>query len=128
MRTPSRQELNFTASANDLFGMIATGDFPDLGGAGWSAPRCAPRERRSAPPRHERHRDLREPERLSAFNRMGFEGELERKSLAEVTTELIGSKLDVDESLPLVVTGRAPWRADVEAKGRDGVTPVDPAA
>jgi hypothetical protein len=45
---------------------------------------------------------------LSAFNRMGFVGELlEGESLAEVTTACRG-RLTVDESLPLVVTGRAP--------------------
>ena len=30
-RTPSRQELTFNDCANDLFSMIASGDFPDLG-------------------------------------------------------------------------------------------------
>nr|BFF13389.1 hypothetical protein GCM10025699_46920 [Microbacterium flavescens] len=30
-RTPSRQELTFNQCANDLFAMIAAGDFPDLG-------------------------------------------------------------------------------------------------
>ena len=97
--------------------MIATGDFPDLG-----AP-AGPR--RGAPRASDGLLRLdtngivtfASPNGLSAFNRMGFDGELERKSLAEVTTELLGAQLDVDESLPLVVTGRAPWRADIEAKG-----------
>ena len=57
------------------------------------------------------------PNGLSAFNRMGFGGELEGESLAEVTTGLLAGKLTVDESLPLVVTGRAPWRTDIEARG-----------
>jgi two-component sensor histidine kinase len=58
------------------------------------------------------------PNALSAFNRMGFAGELEGESLAEVTTDLLTDRKDVvDESLPLVVTGRAPWRTDVEARG-----------
>jgi two-component sensor histidine kinase len=49
---------------------------------------------------------------------MGFDGELEGESLAEVTTGLLGDRKDVvDESLPLVVTGRAPWRTDIEARG-----------
>ena len=48
---------------------------------------------------------------------MGFVGELEGESLAEVTTGLLTGKLIVDESLPLVVTGRAPWRTDIEARG-----------
>ncbi|PZE26393.1 MULTISPECIES: sensor histidine kinase [unclassified Curtobacterium] len=116
-RTPSRQELTFNSSANDLFGMIATGDFPDIG-----AP-TGPR--RGAPRASDGLLRLdvggvvtfASPNGLSAFNRMGFEGELERLSLAEVTTGLLGNQLVVDESLPLVVTGRAPWRTDIEAKG-----------
>ena len=48
---------------------------------------------------------------------MGFAGELEGESLAEVTAGLLGGALTVDESLPLVVTGRAPWRTDIEARG-----------
>ena len=48
---------------------------------------------------------------------MGFADELEGESLAEVTTRLIPGKAIVDESLPLVVTGRAPWRTDIEARG-----------
>ena len=116
-RTPSRQELTFNECANDLFNMIATGDFPDLG-----AP-AAPR--RGAP----RAADglirldvdgtttFASPNALSAFNRMGFTGELEGESLATVTTGLLAGTITVDESLPLVVTGRAPWRTDIEARG-----------
>ncbi|KQO62136.1 sensor histidine kinase [Curtobacterium sp. Leaf261] len=116
-RTPSRQELIFNTSANDLFGMIASGDFPDIGAP--SGPR------RGAPRASDGLLRLdvdgtvtfASPNGLSAFNRMGFDGELERQSLAEVTTTLLGGQLVVDESLPLVVTGRAPWRTDIEAKG-----------
>lgn len=116
-RTPSRQELTFNQCANDLFAMIASGDFPDL--AAPSGPR------RGAPRASDGLIRLdvdgvvtfASPNGLSAFNRMGFAGELEGESLAEVTTALLSGKLIVDESLPLVVTGRAPWRTDIEAKG-----------
>jgi two-component sensor histidine kinase len=117
-RTPSRQELTFNECADDLFAMIASGDFPDLG-----AP-AAPR--RGAPRASDGLIRLdidgtatfASPNALSAFNRMGFAGELEGESLAEVTTGLLVDRQDVvDESLPLVVTGRAPWRTDIEAKG-----------
>jgi two-component sensor histidine kinase len=116
-RTPSRQELTFNQCANDLFAMIASGDFPDLGAP--SGPR------RGAPRASDGLVRLdidgvvtfASPNGLSAFNRMGFDGELEGESLAEVTTELLKGKLVVDESLPLVVTGRAPWRTDIEARG-----------
>ncbi|MBC7402059.1 MAG: histidine kinase N-terminal domain-containing protein [Microbacteriaceae bacterium] len=116
-RTPSRQELTFNECANDLFAMICAGDFPDLG-----AP-TGPR--RGAPRASDGLLRLdvdgivtfASPNGLSAFNRMGFAGELEAESLAEVTTTLLSGKLVVDESLPLVVTGRAPWRTDIEARG-----------
>ncbi len=116
-RTPSRQELTFNDCANDLFAMIASGDFPDLG---------APSSPRRAAPRASDGLvrldvdgivTFASPNALSAFNRIGFAGELEGESLAEVTTELIAGQTVVDESLPLVVTGRAPWRTDIEARG-----------
>ncbi|CAN5281692.1 PAS domain-containing sensor histidine kinase [soil metagenome] len=116
-RTPSRQELTFNDCANDLFAMICAGDFPDLGAP--SGPR------RGAPRASDGLIRLdvdglvtfASPNALSAFNRMGFAGELEGESLAEVTTNLLHGRLVVDESLPLVVTGRAPWRTDIEARG-----------
>ena len=116
-RTPSRQELTFNQCANDIFAMIASGDFPDL-----SAP-SGPR--RGAPRASDGLLRLdvdgivtfASPNGLSAFNRMGFQGELEGESLAEVTTALLRDKQHVDESLPLVVSGRAPWRTDVDARG-----------
>jgi two-component sensor histidine kinase len=116
-RTPSRQELTFNECANDLFAMISAGDFPDLG---------APTGPRRGAPRASDGLirldvdgivTFASPNGLSAFNRMGFAGELEGQSLAEVTTGLLAGRLVVDESLPLVVTGRAPWRTDIEARG-----------
>src|SRR5207248_664760 len=57
------------------------------------------------------------PNALSAFNRIGFTGELEGESLAEVVTQLQPDRLSIDETLPLVVTGKAPWRSEIEARG-----------
>ncbi|CAN5118156.1 PAS domain-containing sensor histidine kinase [soil metagenome] len=116
-RTPSRQELTFNECANDLFAMIAAGDFPDLGaptGPRRGAPRASDGLLRLDA---DGVVTFASPNGLSAFNRMGFGGELERESLAEVTTDLLTGQLIVDESLPLVVTGRAPWRTDIEARG-----------
>ncbi|GAA4485152.1 sensor histidine kinase [Microbacterium panaciterrae] len=116
-RTPSRQQITFNEAVDDLFGMIGGGEFPDL-----SAPTSP---RRGAP----RASDgliridvdgvvtFASPNALSAFNRMGFDEELEGESLVEVTTRIVPPARQVDESLPVVVTGRAPWRTDVEARG-----------
>ncbi|MGO2658763.1 sensor histidine kinase [Mycetocola reblochoni] len=116
-RTPSRQELTFNDCANDLFEMIADGDFPDLSGP--TGPR------RGAPRASDGliRLDVKgvttfaSPNALSAFNRMGFDDELEGELLAEVTTQILPQQQDIDESLPLVVTGRAPWRTEIESKG-----------
>jgi two-component sensor histidine kinase len=116
-RTPSRQQITFNDCADDLFGMISSGEFPDL-----SAP-TAPR--RGAPRASDGLIRLdtdgvttfASPNALSAFNRMGFDDELEGESLSEVTTRILPAKQQFDESLPLVVTGRAPWRTDIEARG-----------
>jgi len=116
-RTPSRQELTFNECANDLFAMISAGDFPDLGaptGPRRGAPRASDGLLRLDA---DGVVTFASPNGLSAFNRMGFGEELEGESLAEVTTDLLTGQLIVDESLPLVVTGRAPWRTDIEARG-----------
>lgn len=116
-RTPSRQQITFDECANDLFRMIASGEFPDL---------TAPTSPRRGAPRAsdgliridvDGITTFASPNALSAFNRMGFEDELEGESLAEVTTRILPVTRQVDESLPVVVTGRAPWRADIEARG-----------
>lgn len=117
-RTPSRQQLTFNDCADELFSMIASGEFPDL-----SAP-TGPR--RGAPRASDGLIRLdvdgittfASPNALSAFGRLGFDDELEGESLSRVTTDILPAKQpNVDESLPVVVTGRAPWRADIEARG-----------
>ncbi|WP_137845234.1 PAS domain-containing sensor histidine kinase [Microbacterium sp. 2FI] len=116
-RTPSRQQITFNDCADDLFGMVASGEFPDL-----SAP-TAPR--RGAPRASDGLIRLdvdgvttfASPNALSAFNRLGFDDELEGESLVGVVTSILPTKRQFDESLPVVVTGRAPWRTDLEARG-----------
>lgn len=116
-RNPSRQELTFNECANELFEMIAAGEFPDLGaptGPRRGAPRASDGLIRLDP---DGVVTFASPNGLSAFNRMGFAGELEGETLIEVTAAVASDALNVDESLPLVVSGRAPWRTDIEARG-----------
>ncbi|MFT4136032.1 sensor histidine kinase [Microbacterium sp.] len=116
-RTPSRQQITFNDCADELFGMVASGDFPD--------PSAPTSPRRGAPRASDGLIRLdfegvvtfASPNALSAFNRMGFEDELEGESLIEVTTRILPAKQQFDETLPLVVAGRAPWRTDIEARG-----------
>ena len=117
IRTPSRQQITFNDCADELFGMIASGDFPDM---------TAPTSPRRGAPRAsdglirvdaEGVTTFASPNALSAFNRMGFDDELEGEPLIEIITKILPSKREFDESLPLVATGRAPWRSDVDAQG-----------
>lgn len=116
-RMPSRLELTFSECANDLFRMIAEGAFPDPDTP--SAPSMgAPRASDGLIRLDVAGRVVfASPNALSAFGRLGFDQELEGKVLAQVTTSLLTGTLIVDESLPLVVSGRAPWRSDIESSG-----------
>ena len=116
-RTPSRLELNYVESADDLLGMIARGEFP--------SPKAPSGPRRGAPRvgdglirlNSEGEVLFASPNALSGFHRLGLLGSLVGRSLAEVTTDLLEEGTPTDETLPLVVTGRAAWRTDVEARG-----------
>jgi two-component sensor histidine kinase len=116
-RTPSRLELTYLQCADDLARMIAAGDFPVLG---------APTGPRRGAPRVgdgliRLDRDGRitygSPNAVSALHRLGYVGDLIDKSLSEITTPLLDTSGPVDESLPLVLSGRAPWRSDLDARG-----------
>ena len=117
MRTPSRLELNYVEAADDLVGMISRGEFP--------VPDSPTGPRRGAPRvgdglirlNSEGEVLYASPNALSCFHRLGVLGSLVGQSLAEVTTDLLEESSTVDESLPLVVMGRAPWRTDIEARG-----------
>lgn len=116
-RTPSRLELNYVESADELVAMISRGEFP--------SPNAPTGPRRGAPRvgdglirlNSEGEVLYASPNALSCFHRFGVLGSLVGRSLAEVTTELLEERSTMDESLPLVVMGRAPWRTDVEARG-----------
>ncbi|WP_334169105.1 sensor histidine kinase [Timonella senegalensis] len=87
-RTPSRLEINYVEAADGLLRLNAEGEVL-----------------------------YASPNALSCFHRLGVLGPLIGQSLVEVTAELIEHKVPVDESMPLVMMGRAPWRTDIESKG-----------
>jgi len=116
-RTPSRLEINYVESADELCGMIARGEFPSTNAA--TGPRRgAPRVGDGLVRLNSEGEVLyASPNALSAFHRLGVTDEIVGHSLAEVITPLIEDSSPVDESLPLVVMGRAAWRTDVESRG-----------
>ncbi len=116
-RTPSRLELNYVESADELMGMIGRGEFPATN-APTGPRRGAPRVGDGLIRLNSEGEVLyASPNALSCFHRLGALGDLVGRSLIEVTAELVEHKAPVDESMPLVVMGRAPWRTDIEARG-----------
>ncbi len=116
-RTPSRLEINYVESADELCGMIVRGEFP-VPGAATGRRRGAPRVGDGLIRLNGEGEVLyASPNALSAFHRIGVTGEVVGQSLAEVTTPLVEQSREVDESLPLVVMGRAAWRTELEARG-----------
>ena len=116
-RTPSRLELVYLGCANDILDMVADGTYPDYtmpSGPRRGAPRVSDGMMRL---NTEGTVTFASPNALSAFKRLGFDGELEGRNLAEATTQLLPERMTIDESLPLVLTGRSSWRSDVEAQG-----------
>jgi two-component system, sensor histidine kinase PdtaS len=117
LRTPSRLELTYLASADALARMIAAGEFPTLG---------APTGQRRGAPRvgdgvirldADGTVNYASPNAVSAIHRLGHVGDLAGTSLARVAGDVLLDHEPVDERLALVVTGRAPWRTEVEARG-----------
>lgn len=118
VRTPSRLELHYVEAADELVAMVSRGEFPLMDAPSGSA-RGAPRVgdglvRLDA----DGEVVFASPNALSCFHRLGAMGDLVGHSLVEITTDLLdeGSS-SVDEAMPLVLMGRAPWRVDIESHG-----------
>jgi two-component sensor histidine kinase len=117
LRTPSRLELTYLASADALARMIAAGEFPTMG---------APTGQRRGAPRvgdgvirldAGGTVSYASPNAVSAIHRLGHVGDVTGTSLVRIATEVLRDEEPVDERLALVVTGRAPWRTEVVSHG-----------
>jgi len=116
-RTPSRLELTYLQCADDLALMVSTGDFP-VAGAPTGPRRGAPRVGDGLLRLDGEGRiGYASPNAVSALHRLGYVGDLVQETLSAVVTPLLDAPGPVDESLPLVLTGRAPWRSDIESRG-----------
>ncbi|QIK84149.1 sensor histidine kinase [Sanguibacter sp. HDW7] len=114
-RTPSRLELNYVEAAEGLLGMISRGEFPQSDSA--TGPRRgAPRVGDGLLRLNAEGEVLyASPNALSCFHRLGVYGPLVGESLVEITADLLVQQAPVDESLPVVMMGRAPWRTELES-------------
>jgi two-component system, sensor histidine kinase PdtaS len=116
-RLPSRLELTYRQCAQDLLRMATQGLWPDFAtptGSRRGAPRVGDGLIRLDA---EGIVQYASPNGVSAYRRLGGVDSLEGRSLAEITTAVMKDRRLVDESLPLVVTGKMPWRSEVEARG-----------
>jgi two-component sensor histidine kinase len=116
-RSSSRLELNYKGAADDLLRMVTRGEFPmqtSVTGPRRGAPRVGDGVMRLDAGGHVTYAS---PNALSCFHRLGVHGPLMNKSLPRVTQELITDRGLIDETLAMVVMGRAAWRTDLEANG-----------
>ncbi|MDK1359532.1 PAS domain-containing sensor histidine kinase [Arthrobacter sp. zg-Y1219] len=116
-RMPSRLELTYRQCAYDLLRMGTLGLWPDFAtptGSRRGAPRVGDGLIRMDADGVVQYAS---PNGVSAFRRLGDMESLEGRSLAEITTALLKDRRMVDETLPLVVTGRMPWRTEIESRG-----------
>lgn len=121
MALGSPLEQNYRRSARALLTMVAAGDYPDL---------SEPSGVRRGDPRvgdgllvldREGRVTFGSPNGLSLLHRLGHTGNINGEYLSEIVAARIEQLRPVDETLPLVLTGRAPWRSEIEA-GRVAVS------
>src|SRR5690554_1416179 len=116
-RSSSRLELNYKGAADDLLHMVTRGEFPvhtSVTGPRRGAPRVGDGVLRLDAAGHVTYAS---PNALSCFHRLGVTGSLMNRSLPRVTSDIVLDKGHIDETLAMVVMGRAAWRTDLEANG-----------
>ncbi len=116
-RSSSRLELNYKGAADELLEMIVRGEFPmptSVTGPRRGAPRVGDGIIRMD---DQGHATYASPNALSCFHRLGVTGTIVGRSLPRITNEVVSDKGTIDETLAMVVMGRAAWRTDLEANG-----------
>ncbi|MDN5789933.1 MAG: PAS domain-containing sensor histidine kinase [Micrococcales bacterium] len=116
-RTPGRLEITYLATADALCRMVTGGEFPHP---------AAPTGLRRGSPRVgdgvicldvDGLITYASPNGVSALHRLGHHDEVVGTSLAQIVTDNMRDAYPVDEGLPLVVTGRQPWRTEIVSRG-----------
>lgn len=113
-RYTNRLQVNFNECATQLLGMVSRAEFP-IPEAGTAAKRGAPRPNDGFIRLDRAGKILfASPSALSVFNRAGIQGELEGRLLTESVVGSQSELVQIDEGLPLVLSGKAAWRTDIE--------------
>ncbi|MDQ1616104.1 MAG: two-component system, sensor histidine kinase PdtaS [Actinomycetota bacterium] len=115
-RTPSRLELTYLRTADDLALMVAEGRFPSPGDS--VGREGSPRVGDGLVRLDEAGLvTFASPNALSAYRRLGLATDLVGAHLGDVTARLAGRSQPADEALSMVVSGWAARQAEVEAAG-----------
>ncbi|MDR2378888.1 MAG: PAS domain-containing sensor histidine kinase [Bifidobacteriaceae bacterium] len=117
LRNPSRLETNYVELADELVAMISRGEFPSASaptGAARHMPRVGDGIIRLNP---QGQVLFASPNALSAFHHAGVIADLSGALLVEVLAERLRDSGHVDETLPVVAMGRAPWISEIELGG-----------
>ena len=118
LRTPSRLELTYRRCADDLLAMVSQGRWPERAvefSSYGGAPRVGDGLLRLD---LEGRITFASPNAVSALLRLGVADALEGRSLAGIGAELQrATGAPVDETQPLMLTGRRGMRAELEAHG-----------
>ena len=116
-RVPSQRHENYEEISQTLFHMVASGEFP-FSDVPLGVRRGAPRVSDGVI-----HLDSEgvviyaSPNSVSHFRRLGEEKPLAGQVLAEVVTGHLEEYAVPDESLPLVLTGKAAWNSEITTHG-----------
>ena len=112
-----RLESRYLGLSDALLTMVADGTFPDGGGAS-SGRGGAPRVGDGVVALDEGgHITYASPNVISSLHRFGEHGRVLGDYLSRIVTDGIEDRSVVEESLPLVLTGKAPMRAEIEGSG-----------
>ena len=114
-RTPSRLELTYLRTADDLAQMVSEGRFPSPAAAALHAsPRVGDGLLRLD---CDGVVTYASPNALSAYRRLGLTGNLQGAALGALTAGLAPTKGPVEESLQTRLSGRVPRETEVEGEG-----------
>ncbi len=110
-------EVNYLQIAQALLAMIAQGAFPadqPRPGVGRGTPRVGDGVIRL---NAEGGIEYASPNAVSALRRLGHTDQVVGANLAQMVTARMHQATMLDETIPLVLTGRAPWGTEIETHG-----------
>jgi two-component sensor histidine kinase len=114
MRSQGGLEINYLQTAQALLRMISQGAFPREGsatGVGRGTPRVGDGVVRLDA---DGVISYASPNAVSALRRLGHTEQVNGADLSEIVTSRLPPGATVDETMPMVLTGRAPWGTEIE--------------